>query len=381
MKIIFLCGSLEPGRDGVGDYTRRLAIEMIKHGNQVAAVALNDWHLANEFLGIQNAENTDLEILRLPSAWATNKRFARAKEWIDVFDPEWLSLQFVNFAFHSKGLHFGLGNKLATIGKGRKWHIMFHELWVGMAVEAKFKHILWGRLQKLLIKDLIKNLKPLVIHTQSSLYKIQLLRLGFKVDYLPLFSNIPTTYKNLGNNFIQTASQDNEKNISFVVFGTVHPSSPVEVFAKEAANYAQKNNLKISIIFIGRSGAELNRWVNVLESEGLSVKLLGEQPPDTISKVLSTSSIGISTSSIAYIEKSGSVVAMIEHGLPVICISKSEKLLDMQYVAPPYGILEYKSGNLEECLNMKFDLPYINIIFQVSTLMEDAFNKYSAEHI
>lgn len=25
MTILFLCGSLEPGRDGVGDYTRRLA--------------------------------------------------------------------------------------------------------------------------------------------------------------------------------------------------------------------------------------------------------------------------------------------------------------------------------------------------------------------
>jgi glycosyltransferase involved in cell wall biosynthesis len=372
MKIIFLCGSLELGRDGVGDYTRRLAVEMIKQGHQITAIALNDWHITAEFEGTQLSEEVSLKVLRIPSSYTDRQRFARAKQLIDLFDPEWISLQFVNFAFDLKGLHFGLGKSLARIGNGRKWHIMFHELWVGMAVEAKFKHVLWGKLQRLLIIDLIKNLKPLIMHTQSRLYKIQLVRLGFKVDYLPLFSNIPAVYKNARTEVDKTI---HKKDISFVVFGTVHPSSPVEDFAKEAAKYAKKNNIKISIIFIGRSGAELDKWVKVLQLEGLDTKLLGEQSPKIISQTLSNASIGISTSSIAYIEKSGSVVAMIEHGIPVICIAKSKQLLDMQYIAPPYGILEYKTGNLEECLNMQFDLPEINIISQVSNSMEEAFEK------
>ena len=41
MKLIFICGSLEPGRDGVGDYTRRLAGELIRQGHQIAIIALN----------------------------------------------------------------------------------------------------------------------------------------------------------------------------------------------------------------------------------------------------------------------------------------------------------------------------------------------------
>ena len=32
MKIVFICGCLEPGKDGVGDYTRRLSAELIDHG-------------------------------------------------------------------------------------------------------------------------------------------------------------------------------------------------------------------------------------------------------------------------------------------------------------------------------------------------------------
>ena len=374
MRIIFLCGSLEPGRDGVGDYTRRLALEMIRHGHQVAAIALNDWHLKNEFLGEQIAEENYLQILRLPSNWPSEQRFARAKEWIDSFNPEWLSLQFVNFAFNIRGLHFGLGNWLAMLGKGRKWHIMFHELWVGMALEAPKKHILWGKIQRKLIKSLILKLKPSLIHTQSHLYLAQLARLGFKAEYLPLFSNIPKVNSLTQNSGLQPKTEtDSNSQISFLVFGSIHPMSPVEQFAREAVEYAQKNRSKVSFTFIGRSGYELAHWVSVLQSENLNIELLGEQTPERISQVLSSASIGISTSSLGYIEKSGTVVAMLEHGLPVICVASPSKLVDMQYVAPPYGVLEYKAGNLEDCLTMKFELPQVNTLLEVSNLMEHAF--------
>lgn len=372
MKIIFLCGSLEPGRDGVGDYTRRLAIEMSKQGHQVAAVSLNDWHVTNEFLGFQNSDNRNLQILRLPSAWLPKKRFERAKEWIDLIDPEWLSLQFVNFAFNLKGLHFGLGKQLSILGKGRKWHIMFHELWVGMAVEAKPKHVLWGKVQRTLIKGLVVRLKPLVIHTQSHLYLAQLRRLGFTANYLPLFSNIPkiSSYNKKDETPISAGVN---KRISFIVFGTIHPFSPVAEFVKETSQFAKKTGCIVSFTFIGRNGLELENWVAIIKAENLEIELLGEQKPERISELLSSASIGISTSSIAYIEKSGTVVAMREHGLPVICVAKTSQVADMQYVAPPYGILEYRIGNLEDCINMKFELLEINTISEVCFLMEDAF--------
>ena len=42
MKLLFLCSSLEPGRDGVGDYTRRLAGECLRQGHEVRLLSLND---------------------------------------------------------------------------------------------------------------------------------------------------------------------------------------------------------------------------------------------------------------------------------------------------------------------------------------------------
>ena len=53
MKIVFLCGSLEPGRDGVGDYTRMLAAEIIRKGHNAAIVALADKYSLEPFIGTQ----------------------------------------------------------------------------------------------------------------------------------------------------------------------------------------------------------------------------------------------------------------------------------------------------------------------------------------
>lgn len=83
MKIQFLCGSLEPGRDGVGDYTRRLAGELIRQGNDVSIIALND-RFVKEITDLeQGFEGENIPVLRLPSILKSNIRFSAAKQYID----------------------------------------------------------------------------------------------------------------------------------------------------------------------------------------------------------------------------------------------------------------------------------------------------------
>src|ERR1700730_16908643 len=125
MKIIFICGSLEPGRDGVGDYTRRLAGKLILLGHDAAAVALNDPHIQDELAGTQPVDGVTVPVLRMPSAMDAKLRFQRVKEWIEPFRPGWISLQFVPYAFHPKGLPLLLGKRLkGLLVKGRLVHIM-----------------------------------------------------------------------------------------------------------------------------------------------------------------------------------------------------------------------------------------------------------------
>lgn len=345
MKIIFICGSLEPGHDGVGDYSRRLAGELIRQGHEISLLALNDKSIDAIKKESQESEGTLISVLRIPENTKSILRVAASKEFISSFNPEWLSLQYVPFAFQMKGLPFGLDSELVNMSKGRKWHIMFHELWVGMDKEAPFKHKIWGNLQQYIGRRIIKNLQPNVIHTQSRLYQSQLEKIGCTALYLPLFGNIEV-FKNK----VSIINKDSDS-LSFNIFGTIHPSAPVEEFISELAQYGQLNKTKIKLNFIGRCGGELNRWTSVCKKENVEVKVHGEQSSTVISKVLQDADWGISTTPWRQIEKSGTVAAMLEHGLNVICVARSwtpDKSMPLNVLN---GITEYKENNLGDLLN------------------------------
>ncbi|MFI5159262.1 MAG: hypothetical protein ACHQF4_10380 [Sphingobacteriales bacterium] len=348
MKIVFICGSLEPGRDGVGDYTRRIACELIRQGHATAAISFKDKHIDSKFIGIQESDNINLPVLRLPSIWNTRNRINSAKEYIDKFDPEWLSLQFVIFGFNAKGLPIGIGAELATIGYGRRWHIMFHELWVQVQRRFSIKYYIWERTQRHLIKSLITVLKPRIIHTHTRLYQHQLNLLGFNVGYLPLFGNIPRIYKNFDLHTIQPKKMQNA--VNFVIFGHIHPDTPLQAFTKEASKYAFEKNVEIKLTIIGRCGNEQEKWIREWEGAGMGVSVQGERSPEYISKIFETTSIGISTTPMAQIEKSGSVAAMREHTIPVICVSNYWQPKNFRSPHLPEGIFVYKSGNLKTIL-------------------------------
>jgi len=345
MKILFLCGSLEPGQDGVGDYTRRLGAEMIRQDNQVSIIALNDLKATTITIENQVSEETVVKVLRIPNNERAEVRYSKVNEFVNDFDPEWLSLQYVPFSFQEKGLPFGLASQLSKIGKGKKWHIMFHELWVGMDKEAPLKHLIWGKFQQEIARKIVNKLSPHIIHTQSLLYQAQLEKLGFYPKHLPLFGNIPVVG-------IKNEQLDkNKKTLKFVVFGLIHPGAPIKEFASELAGYRQKNHLQVQFIFVGRCGAQLDNWVNVCEQAAIDVNVLGEQNPDKISEILKNVDWAISSTPMLQIQKSGTVAAMHEHGLNVICVARNWTPYKLKISPLVEGVFEFKENKLESILN------------------------------
>lgn len=345
MKIIFICGSIEPGKDGVGDYTRRLCGELINKGLSVGILAFNDSYITKVTEEKQYSDSHAIQCLRLPKIQNSKLRCDLAMRWVKKHDPEWLSLQFVPYAFHHKGLPFKLAKQLKRMsGHNTKWHIMFHELWIGMSQQSSRKEILIGYVQKKIIKDLVLKINPKVINTQTQLYKKQLIQLGFNVSILPLFSNIP-----LNNEFENNELPINLKTKYFVLFGAIHHGAPIESFCEELAAYAKEKPL--TLVTIGRNGSELNHWISVFRTNGLKIINLGEQSQKVISGIFKKAIFGISTTPILLVEKSGSVAAMQEHSLPVICMSRPWSPLGVNkesFILE--GITEYKEGKLAESL-------------------------------
>lgn len=344
MKIMFLCGSLEPGRDGVGDYTQRLACELMRMGHQVSVIAMNDRFVKTVSDTVEVSDGSSPATLRLPSGMELSKRFEKAGQWTEKYNPEWISLQYVPFAFHPKGLTYQFGRYLSKLGKGRNWHILFHELWLGMHAGSSKKESLWGYIQRRMILSMIATLKPKRIHTQSELYRRKLEQEGIHASLLPLFSNIPVRK----SDHLTNRSLGDDNHIVFVLFGEVHSTGgPVEEFASEIKSYADQNGLKCSLMIMGRSGNEQVHWKKNWESLGMEVNVLGELSTEDISANFQKAGYGITTTVYGKVEKSGSVAAMLEHGLRVVCVAGQWKPKGMGEVQNISGVMEYKKGNIE----------------------------------
>ena len=328
MKLTFICGSLEPEADGVGDYTRLLARKISSLEHRCQLLALNDFKLPPEAGSFTTDEEAGMQVVRLSPKLSWTDRMKEAQRALDAFGPDWVSLQFVCFAFHPKGIPWGLGERLLPLRKNRRMHIMFHELWLGEERGESLKFRIWGQLQKRVILQLIRTLNPDVIHTHASAYIKCLARSGISVRKLPLFSNIPEI-RGDGWSMLQTCA--GEQGMEFPtaqreklwlggIFGIVHPewkAEPLFSHLKEAARLAGKHWI---IVAFGVNKKPKEWWVKLSRhySPDLSIIPLGPLPAESVSAILQILDFGFATSPWRLIDKSSSATAMLEYGLPLI---------------------------------------------------------------
>lgn len=335
MNILFICGSLEPGKDGVGDYTRRLCGELIRIGHEANILSLCD-HQAVSFLSdFQEIEGTKVSVNRIPLAATNLQRLKLTQHVLKNFKPQWISLQYVPYSFNPKGLPFWLPSFLKKITGNHKWHIMFHELWIGIDTESSFKQKCIGKVQQYIVKKVIQNTKPYYVNTQNKLYQYFLQSHDIKADILPICGNIPlTAFKSRENEFTQ-----------LVLFGTIHRGAFFKDFINDLVSLKSKLGKPIKFVFIGKNGPELYSYINVLENKGIDYEVMGIQPETIISQVLIDSDFGISTTPYFQTEKSGVFAAYKEHQLNTICVSREWTPTKGHYSIP--NIIKYEKNNLK----------------------------------
>jgi len=331
MRIVFLCGSLEPGRDGVGDYVRRIAIALTGKGHVVAAIALYDSYVTFTTEYLEEASDGNFQVVRIPSAYKAKCRFDVATGFTKKFNAQWLTLQYVGFGFNRYGLPWDIILFLKRVIGKAKLHIMLHELWCGMPAKIGRKEKLLGSIQKKFLPIMLHKLRPQSVSTSNLFYASELNRIKIDCNVLPIFGNIPLD--DLGNDEDWNTIVNNTLLVPLITqpahwvvlgfFGAIYTCPGLEKLIYTASEAADKMGLKFGLLAFGYNG-EKDITAFVKDITDVTCWQTGPLPSAMINRVLHLVNAGIITTPADRITKSGSAMALLERGIPVLVSSKDD---------------------------------------------------------
>jgi hypothetical protein len=314
MKIAFIVPRLEPGKDGVGDVVRRLSTVLRSLGVESFLISWND---------------SCTEV----SVWG--HRFKKEEAWgekgirsvLEKEKPDWVSLQFIHYAFDSRGLMFSWIESLKRTLLGYRLHIFFHEIWVGVHRGASLKHQLLGWIQKRGILQMVRALRPERIQTSNPIYREILEKNGLccgEMRHCPGIVPVRESQEEADSPVLrkirETASENRSREIWILIFGAIHPEARLDQFLPQVTLDAEQMNKRVVLISSGRRTPGEAVWEDYQKSFRSQIRFvtLGELENDDISHLMRVCDFGITTTPYQILGKSSVVVAMLEHGLPVI---------------------------------------------------------------
>ncbi len=330
IKIMWIVPSLEPGLDGVGDYTRLLGCALKKRGWNSAIVAVNDP------FGSTTSSTSDVKNeLRLNLELPFHLRTKTIKNFSELNNFHSLSLQWVGFGYEKRGLPWEMVKLIYELRQGRRLHVFFHEIWLGEKPGLPWKHRLLGHLQKQLTCYAVQKWQPDVMHTSNRLYQEALSRAGIKgVGILPLPGNIPVP----DTCDIRFA----ENQVVIALFGSIDLEWEPTPFVTTLIRWAEHRQQKVCLISLGSQGAGQQIWKDLeaqyQNSAWLELASSGLCSAEAIAEHLLQADFGATTKSFELLGKSGAFAALVDFGLPVIALrspSESRQMVDSESWAVP----------------------------------------------
>jgi hypothetical protein len=316
--LTIVCGSLQPGADGVGDYSRLLAAACCRLGVPASLLALHDSHVNHPNQSPQAIEGLSVPALRLPGSLPWLQRSRLAQSQLQAWHSQALSLQFVPYGFHRRGVPWRLPSVLRSLiqprNRGqppRSLHLMFHEIWIGLSDHSNLKSRLVGRLQRALLHRLVQSTNPCLVHTTNQLYLQSLASIGIEAQLSLLYSNLPIP---------QSPEPPDPHYLTACLFGRIPPAwdpEPVlQVLMEQAARQGRIPRLRL----LGRSHRS-DDWLSAIRRRwpSLTIQHFGSVDcPAQLARQIQSADVGLATTPWLLIEKSGAVAAFLALGVPVV---------------------------------------------------------------
>jgi len=333
MKILFITGCIEEGRDGIGDNTMILASFCNHIGHHAMVLGINDSFVENYVEEEKINQGGPIKTIRISTTSPWKDRFLKIENIINLFKPDFISFQYCGYSFHHKGVPLNIGKNLKKISGSVPIQIMFHELWAGSDLTSGWKSQLWGAIQQLHVKAMIKKLNPFLINVSTLINKSFLLHKKIDSKRISILSNIPIIEKPNSNwivNEINNQSSLDVNNLSnkyliFGFFGTLYPNLNEDILLPCLLKNKPADK-KIIIISAGKMGSGMAKWQNMkTKYPQIYFVELGVRSAIEISEFLQFIDFGITTTSPYFLNKSSSHMAMEEHGLSVFVCEDNGK--------------------------------------------------------
>ena len=279
MRICFIAGDKNSGQCGITDYVELLAQELEKLGHQTER-----YFIKKDCRDLNSFPNADL-----------------------------YTVQFAPYAYANNGMPMTTLNLLAKeLLYIKNVHLNFHEIWVGAYPRANWKERGIGWLQKNLILGFINKCKPAWITTSNAAAIDRLKRLGVPARFLYLFGNVPFSSASKATTAEQT--------LKIAFFGTPYTNCPYHKLGDFFSNLSKTFGKKLEIVLIGRQREDggTDQLLSLCKMNNFLTQTTGELTTNLISEHLQECTLGVSTTPLDVIGKSGATAAMLEHGLPVL---------------------------------------------------------------
>lgn len=356
-RIAFICSCLEPGCNGVGDYTRNLAEECLSMGYPCAIISIKDHYVSQNPSKSHFTEDHVLNTIRFKDAFDTKESTESLQHFLKYFKPTIISLQFVPYGYQKKGLPFYLGRAIKKLYEPKEYHCMFHETWIGFHRGASWGDKIMGRLQKTCVTSLLNTLKPKCIHTTTRIYQKQLNSIHQEAKLLPLFGFIKRfepvdfdawLYPFMAEHGLPLNASNKDSYWLFGIFGNLPPIWPPYPLLNYIREASIANNKQPVLVHFGHMVAGQKLW-NKIRKETASWLRMVELGPLLSSHVWSVFKIldyGIAVTPYSLIHKSASAASMVDSGLPVIVNRVDPQRLKGEDITQEPPPLVYKMSEL-----------------------------------
>lgn len=329
----------------MGDYTLSLAAGLRSLGHSLLVIGLNDKWIENgaATAGGENASGVLVE--RLASSLPYAERVDRACARMRDFRADWASFQMSCYAYHRKGLLFGLNRHLRRLSDTcENWQMMFQELWSAFHIGAPMRKRLVGVLQRYAILGGVRAMRPRLLQTSTPLFRAMLKSVGIEASILPLPGSIPVNPDPgtewflglLGENGIPLVAEKRKEHLVGGFFGAVDANWDPAPFFATLRKVAQRTGQKVTICAAGRMGAGGASWDRrVPEYPDFRFLKLGELSFERVSQYLRNLDFGIAATPWQVIGKSSATAAMLDHGVPVMVTRSDSQPRARLVIDPP----------------------------------------------